>query len=439
MKDLEELAHSACQAAVEAGAEFVDVSAYRGRNVGIELEDDAIKSCDARWQSGVSVRVFVQGARGWASSSGLDPDEAVRAARNAADLAKVAEPDPDFVTLPGPADYPSVDGLFDPKLETFDVQELIRYLVENIEAAHDVDPDVSVNGGAGTSWSESVLVNNLGVDAASRSTYIGLNIWSIVKRGDDVGSYYEYGTSRVLEDLEPGGIGTKATQEAVRSLGARKIGTGTLPVILGPQAAHDTLSSLCGAANAEDIQRNRSWLAGRKGERIASELVTLVDDPTVPRGLSSSVADGEGFPRKRLTVIDRGVLASWLHNSYTANKAGEPNTGHSTRGGIAPTNVNPGLGDVTAADIIRDTQEGLYLPQGGVQPNQVSGDFSSSVDTGFKIENGEIAYPVKNTMIAGNMLEFLANIDAVSSDYREEPGCIMPTIRIKEVRVAGGE
>ena len=440
MDDLLTLAQKACEEAVRAGAEFVDVSAGRGRQLSVELEKGAIKSCDARWNAGVSVRAFARGGQGSASASGLDEAEALAAARSAVEMAKVAEPDPDFVALPGPADYPAVDGLYDPRVADLKVDDLIRWAIGNVDAAREVDPDAVINGGGGLGWGEGALVNNLGVQATSRGTHIGMSIFAIVKRSDDdVGSYFEFDGGRVLDDFEPEGIGAKATEDARKFLGARKIETGVLPVVFGPLAGHGIFGVLCGNANAESIQRNRSFLIGKKGEQVASELVTLTDDALIPRGQGSGAFDGEGFPRKPLIVVENGVLRSWLHNSYTANKAGEPNTGHSTRGGISPTNVNPKLGDRTAAEIIRDTHEGLYVPVGGASPNPASGDFSETVDFGFKIENGELAYPVKNTMIAGHFLDALKRLDAISSDYREEPGAIMPTIRIQGLRVAGGK
>ena len=440
MDDLLALAHKACDAAVAAGAEFVDVAASRGRSMSVELEKGAIKSCDARWNAGVSVRAFVRGGQGSAGSTGLDEAEALAAARTAAELAKLAEPDPDFVSLPDPAPYPTVEGLFDRRIADLGVEQVIRWAGDNIDAAKQVDAAVLVNGGGGAGWGESALVNNLGVEATSRGSNVGLSIFAIVNRGEgDVGSFFEFDSARVLDDFEPEGIGAKAAEEALKFLGARKIATGVLPVVFGPLASHGIFGTLCGNANAESVQRRRSFLIGKKGEQVASELVTLTDDPLIPRGLGSSAKDGEGFPHRPLIVVENGVLKTWLHNSYTAAKAKEPNTGHSTRGGISPTNVNPKLGDRLAADIIRDVKEGLYLPVGHLSPNPASGDFSNSVDFGFKIENGELAYPVKNTMIAGNFLESLRNLDAISSDAREEPGCIMPTIRIQGVRVAGGK
>ncbi len=439
MDDLLKLAEKACETAAAAGAEFVDVSAGRGRSLGVELEKGAIKSCDARWSAGVSVRAFVRGAQGWASSSGLDEPEALAAARTAVELAKVAQPDPDFVSLPGPAPYQEVDGLYDQRVADLGIADLIRWAGENVDSAREVDPGVVVAGGVNAGWGEGALVNNLGVRVASRGSHVGLTIFAIVRRGDDVGSFYEFDSGRVLDDFAPDGIGAAATREAAKFLGAQKIETGVLPVVFGPLASHSIFGFLCWSANAESVQRRRSYLVGKKGEKIASELVTLTDDALIPRGLGSSPYDGEGVPHRPLTVVDRGVLASWLHNSYTANKAKEANTGHSTRGGIAPTNVIPKLGHRTAAEILRDTHEGLYIPLGGVSPNPVSGDFSETIDFGFKIERGQIAYPVKNTMIAGHMLEFLCNLDAISSDARIEPGAIMPTIRVQGLRVAGAK
>jgi len=439
MDDLLDLAQKACEAATAAGAEFVDASAGRGRNLSVELEKGTIKSCDARWGAGVSVRAFVHGGQGSASSTGLDEAEALAAARTAAELAKAAQPDPDFVSLPEPAEYPTVDGLYDTRIAELDVQQLIRWAIDNIDSARTVDPHVLVNGGAQAAWAERAFANSLGLQAASRGSNAGISIFAIVRRSDDdVGSYFDFDAGCVLDDFEPDGVGAKATEQAHRFLGARKIDTGVLPVVFGPLAAHAIFGMLCGSANAESVQRRRSFLIGRKGQRVASDLLTLTDNALIPRGLSSSPFDGEGFPRKPLVVVENGILKSWLHNSYTAAKAGEPNTGHSTRGGIAPTNVNPTLGDRLAHDILGEVGEGLYLPAGHLSPNAASGDFSNSVDFGFKIENGQLAYPVKNTMIAGNVLDFLGRLDAISSDYREEPGALMPTIRVQDVRVAGG-
>jgi PmbA protein len=136
--------------------------------------------------------------------------------------------------------------------------------------------------------------------------------------------------------------------------------------------------------------------------------------------------------------LEKGVLKTYLHNSYTSGKSGEENTGHATfGGGISATNLIPQLGKRTAKQIISEIKEGIYIDNTSIRPDTASGDFSQPIDFGFKIENGQIAYPLKETIIGGNFLELLKNIEEISSDYRAEPGSIMPTIKVKEIIVSG--
>jgi PmbA protein len=209
--------------------------------------------------------------------------------------------------------------------------------------------------------------------------------------------------------------------------------------VFGPLAGRGLILGLCAAASAEDIQRKRSFLVGRRGDKIASEHLTLVDDPLIPGGLSSSPFDGDGFPHRQVTLVDGGVLKTYLHSNYTAKKSGEDNTGHATRVGIAPTNIRPKLGPKAAAELIGEVEEGIYVVLGQPSPDTASGQISALVDAGFKIEKGELTYPLQSTMVAGHALEMLGSIDAISSDYREEPGIVLPTIRVASARVASGE
>lgn len=440
MDTLLQLAHAACETARKAGAEFVDVSATRGRSVEVELENNAIKSSDVTNTCGVSIRAFVAGGVGAASTGGLEENDVLAAARSAAELAQAANPDPDFKSLPGPPDaYPEVTGLYDPRIAALDVGEVVRFAVDNIDSARQVDDRVIVSGGAGLRVSERVLVNSVGVEVTSRETNLGCSIFATILAGDEIGCYFDEDEARMLADFEPDGIGAKAAEQALSFLGARSLPSAELPLVLGPFSSHALIRGLCAQANAEDVQRKRSYLAGKKGARIGSELLTLVDDPLISRGLNSARADLEGFPHRTLTVVDHGVLATYLHNSYTAGKSGEPNTGHSTRGGISPTNVVPTLGDRTAAELMADVSEGLYVNWGHLVPDGVTGQVSALVDFGFKIERGELAYPVKNTMVGADMFALLDSLEGVSSDYREEPGTIMPTLIFGKVKVAGAE
>ena len=438
---LKRLAEVACDAAIQGGAEFADVRASHGRNLRVELEKNAIKSSDAKLGGGLSVRAIYRGGVGWSSTDKLTPEAAAEAGMQAAKLSKLAEPDPDFQSLPSPpASYPTVEGLADPALARMDIKEIVGFGLRNMDDALLVDPHAIVEGGFSVGFSADAFVNSLGISLADNGSHISGSITAVVRRGDDVGSFYDFDSARVLADFVPEGLGVKATEQALKFLGSRKMQTGRMSVILGPLSSRSIFYGVVGNADAEDIQRGRSFMIGKLGQKIASDALTLTDDPLIPRGLGSRYHDYEGSPSKPLVVMRDGVLVSYLYSSYTAAKAGVEPTGHGTRGGgAAASNIVPKLGAMTADQIIKDTREGIYINRGGISPNSANGDVSGSVDFGFKIENGEMAYPIESTMVGGNFLDMLQNIDAISSDYREEPGSIMPTLRIQDVLVAGGK
>ncbi len=438
---LKRLAAVACDAAISNGAEFADVSAHTGRNLGVEIRSNAIKSCDARTGAGMSVRAIYKGGTGWSSSDKLTEQAAAEAGANAARLARLAEPDPDFISLVKPAEsYHEVPGLADSAIATMDIKTIIGYAISNIDSAVSVSPEAIVEGGFSCNYAASALVNSLGVSLGHESSHIGGHTMVVIRHGDDVGSFYDFDTARVLADFDPSGVGARAAEQALRFLGARKIETQRLPIVLGPFAGRSVFDAVVDNADAENIQRGRSFMAGRVGEKIGSEILTITDDPWIPRGLGSRGWDGEGTPSKPMVIVEDGVLKTYLYSSYTAGKAGTQPTGHGSRGGGASaSNIVPKLGDMTGDEIIRSTERGLYINMGGVDPDGTTGDVSSTVDFGFMIEGGELAYPIASTMIGGKFLDMLANVDAISSDYREEPGMIMPTVRIQDVLVAGAK
>lgn len=438
---LKRLAAVACDAAVSHGAEFADVTAGVGRNLGVEVRANAIKSCDAKTGGGISVRAIYKGGTGWSSTDKLTEQAAAETGANAARLAKLAEPDPDFLTLPTPAEsYQEVPGLADPSLSSIDIKSVIGYAIDSIDSAVAVSSDAIVEGGCSAHCGASALVNSMGVSLSHQSSHIGCYTMVVIRRGDDVGSFYDFDSARMLCDFNPDGIGARAAEQALKFLGSRKIETQRLPIVLGPFAGRSIFDAVAGNVDAENIQRGRSFMAGKVGQKIGSDVITITDDPLIPHGLSSRGWDSEGTPSRPMVIMEDGVLRTYLYGSYAAGKAGVRPTGHGARGGGAsPSNVVPKLGTMTSEEIIRDTGRGIYVNMGGVDPDGTTGDVSSTVDFGFMIEGGELAYPIASTMIGGKFLDMLANVDAISSDYREEPGMIMPTVRIQDVLVAGGK
>lgn len=438
-QELLQLAQEACEAGKQAGADFVEVSVRTGRSASVRVERSAIDSVEVSRGEGASVRAFVNGGLGAVSVDGLDRDRLAQCARQAAEMARYAVPDRDFVTLPGPDGASRVEGLYDPAVEDLDVPALARIASECVESARSVAPE-AVCTGAVSAWAgRGAVANSQGVARASRGTSVSAWIEPIIRRGDDVGAFYEFDAARRMADFDHRGIGAEAARTALRFLGAVKVESEEMPVVLGPLAASSLFEALASQAGAEAHQRGRSWLCGMLGKKIASDVLTLRDDATIPAGLSSRAHDSEGVPCRPLTVVENGILTNLLHNSYTANKAGVPYTGHAAGGGIAPSNVNPVLGQLTSEEIIRSVKRGLYVNMGGIAPDGATGDVSATVDFGFLIENGEITRPVAGTMVASGGRELLEGIEAISSDARIEPGCVMPTVLIRSMRVAGGK
>ncbi len=436
--DLMQLAEKVLDSATSLGAEWCDVGVRTGRHIGVSLEKTAVKEADSGQGESASVRAFINGAMGFAQCHGLDEDRLLNAARRAVGMAREGTPDPDFRGLPLPEAAEEVTGLYDERLAAMSVREVVDLAVANIRQARQMEPQVNLSGHVSMSSGDGVLVSSTGIRLARRRTSLEVDMEAVISRGDDKGYYYEFDGGRVLEDCHGEGVAAAAIEAARRMLGARAMPSGRMPVVLGPLAAIDFLEQLVGAASAESIQRERSFLAGRRGQKIGSNWLTVIDDPFVPRGLHSGQYDGEGAARRKITIFDSGVFRTMLHNSYTAGKAGEPNNGRGSRsGGISPTNMQITLGQRTEAELISEVKDGLYIPMSQFSANPTTGDLSASVDFGFRIIDGCIAYPIEGAMVAGNMLQLAESIDGVSSDYRIEPGAKLPSMRIADVQIAG--
>jgi PmbA protein len=323
-----EICQDCVRKAVRLGAEWCDVSAGTGRDISVTIEKTGIKTADAGQGEDVAIRVFMRGGLGYASVSGRDPKDIDDAVEKAVALARVATPDPDFKRLPSPQPAPEVEGLFDDRIAGMSVEEVVRIAVANIEAAKALDPAVNLTGHIGIDIGEGALASSTGIAIASRGTHIGSDIEALVKAGSDTGYFYDFDFGRQVDDCVLDTVSEAAVRGARRFLGAKRIKSGRMTVILGPLAAYGFLGGLAGAANAESIQRGRSYLCGKVGEMVASPLVTIVDDALIPRGMRSGAHDGEGTRHRPLTIIDRGRLVSLLHNSYTAGKACTESSGH---------------------------------------------------------------------------------------------------------------
>jgi PmbA protein len=444
LPELIDLAEAAVEGARRAGAEWADAVCANYRDTAVGVEKSSLRECETAREMGLGVRAYFRGGRG--ISTCLHPTLAAsrRCGQEAAAMARAAHGDPDFVALPDPQPIATVEGLFDHRVAGLSAAQAVEWCRLAIEEAQAVAADAVLSGGVNMTWGRRALASSTGMRVLAEWSRLSLGWFATVRRGDDVGSFYDYDVARRLADFVPAGVAEKATRHALGFLGGKPLPTGKMPVVFAPLAADSLVMTLVSAASAEGIQRNRSFLVGKEGQPIASEHLTVREDPFIPAGVSSMPADGEGVPKERRVLIDRGVLTTYLHNSYTAHKAGVANTAHALRGGydaavgIGPSNLLAQPGDRTEAEIIAEIDEGLYINDASLSADPISGDLSATVDFGCKIKKGRLTTPVESTMIGGNVLDLAGRLDAVSSDYREEPGRIMPSIRLSMVQVSSG-
>jgi PmbA protein len=254
---------------------------------------------------------------------------------------------------------------------------------------------------------------------------------------------YWFSIARGFAGLEnPEEIGRIAAHRAIRRLGAVKVQTQKVPVVFEPRTARALLDNIFDAVHGGAIYRNESFLAGKLGEKIASENLTVIDDGTIPGLFGTSPFDDEGVPSRRTVVIERGVLKSYLLNTYTAKKLGLKTTGNASRGlagtpGIGPGNYFLQPGTRTPKQMISDVKEGLYVTEFlGHGANLVTGDYSRGA-SGLWISGGEFAYPVEEITVAGNLKEMFFNISEIASDLEFRGSVASPTLRIDGLTVGG--
>lgn len=217
-----------------------------------------------------------------------------------------------------------------------------------------------------------------------------------------------------------------------------------MPVVLDPYVATRFCGIIASMVNAEAVQKGKSLLAGKVGEQVASSCLSIVDQALLPDGIGSYRFDSEGVPAQNKTVIENGVLNTYLHNTYTAGKEGGKSTGNAQRGsfrglpGVGSSNFSVVPGFMEQEYLLDGIEQGLYVTEvmGMHTANPISGDFSIGA-AGLVIENGVLSYPFRGVTIAGNMAEFLMNIDALASDLRFYGGKGAPSLRLKELSIAG--
>jgi PmbA protein len=454
--DAPDIVERALERALACGAAAADAVLVRSGSSEARVRGTEIDFVKQSNERGLGIRVLHRDPAGGApglssavtSTSDLSKEAVDRMAEDTVAIARATASDP-HAGLPAggfAGDLPDLR-LFDAADEGVSIEARIDDALRAEAAARAVDPRiVNSEGSQVGSDSSTITYGNTGGFLASYRSASHSLFSEPLARDDGSGMQRDYWMTvgRSLASLDdPDRVGRMAAERALRRLGSRRVATCEVPVIFDERTAPSLIGQLASCASGYALYREASFLRGRLGERVASELVTIVDDGRLPGGLGSKPFDGEGLPTRRNRIVDRGELQTWLLDSYSARKLGLRSTGNAVRGiGSAPsvgtTNLwlEPGSAG-SLDDMIAETGRGLLVTELiGMGFNAVTGDYSRGA-AGLWIEGGEIAYPVEEITIAGNLDTMLRSIDRVGSQLQWFGARAAPPVRIASMTIAG--
>ena len=431
----------------KGGATEADVVIADGENLSVQVRLGSVDRLSKAREKRLGLRVFVGKRSACTSTSDFSPDSIEQLVAQTCTLAKAVVEDP-------VSGLPSADQMAKEQLDLdlydgtkLDTDRQIELAKRAEKAALSADERITNSEGADfdSSAGRVVLANSHGFLGEYRSSSFSMAV-SPIATDPATGSMQRdawYAVQRKFGKLDsPEVVGLEAARRTVRRLGARKVDTTRVPIVFDQEMAGSLLSNLCGAISGYSLYKGASFLTGQLGNPLAPEFVTVCDDGRMVGGLGSRPFDGEGLPTRKNMIVEKGILTSYLLDTYSGKKLGLPSTGNASRSvgespSVGPTNFYLVPGTKSAEEIIATVKCGLYVTELiGFGINMVTGDYSRGA-AGFWIENGELAYPVEEITIAGNLKHMFKDIEIVGSDLVFRGRIASPTLKIAEMMVAG--
>jgi len=408
-----------------AGGEQIEAYVSRGGETAVRVYEGDIEHFVSAQSEGIGVRVIRDGRTGFAYAGTLDPsavDEVLAEARdNVAfgtvdEWAGLAEPD-------GAARTPQP--LWNDALAAFPTEDKIELAKELEQLTLGADTRIRVDdSNYADAWGEVAVATTTGVRETGRENGCYVSVSSLADDGDETQTGFGFSVAREPSGFDLDKAARDAADRATRLLGATKPASKRLTIVLDPFVTAQFLGVMSSTLDGESVVKGRSLFRDRLGEPVASELVTLVDDPTNPDAYTATEVDGEGLAARRNVLIESGTLRQFVHNSYSARRAGARSTGNATRGGFAGT---PGVGCLaiqllpgsrSQAELLADVDDGLLVQEvsglhSGVNP--ISGDFSTGA-SGMLIHDGQVGAPVRELTIASTLQRMLLDVVEIGND-----------------------
>lgn len=406
-------------------------------------EVEQLKEASSR---GAGLRILMGKNTGASYTSDLTSEGLDQMVAAALQLAEITTEDP-FAGLADPTEFGSLTGdlkLYSSDIEAVEPPRRIEIAKRAEHAALSFDSRITNSEGAGFEAykGHKIFVNSRGFAGEYQSSSCSVSAVPVAKLDGQMERDYWFHSARSFAKLEdPESIGRRAAERTLRRLGSKKVETQRVPVIFEPRTARSFVGNLFEAVEGRGIYRQSSFLAKSLGNRIASKNVTVIDDGTLPGLFGTSPFDSEGIPTRRTPVIERGVLKSYLLNTYAARKLGMKSTGNASRGitgnaGVGHGNFYLEAGTRSAEEILRSVKNGFYVTELiGSGVNIATGDYSHGA-AGIWIRDGELAFPVSEVTVAGTLQNMLMNLEA-ASDLEFRGSVASPTILFGEMTVGG--
>ena len=440
----QERACALVERARKAGADAADAAYHADSSEGIQVRLGQLEDVERSESEHITLRVFIGNRSASIGSSDLGESALDELARRAVDMARATPEDP-YAGL-APQDLLCHGPL--PQLDLIDAKEPspqdLRLAAQEAEDAARAIGGVTNSEGAGASAGRGTfaLATSHGFAGAYATTSRSISATVVAGEGSAMQRDYAWRQAHHGDQLPaPEEIGTLAGQRAVSRLNPGRLKSGPLPVILDPRIGGTLIGHLIGGMSGAAIARRSSFLLDRLDQALFDSAIIIAEDPHRPRGLRSRPFDGEGLATSARNLVEGGRVTGWLMESASARQLGLQPTGHASRGhggapGVSVSNVHLAAGTATPAELMADITDGVYVTELiGHGVNGVTGDYSRGA-TGFRIVNGEIAGPVAEFTVAGNLLDMFKAMTP-ADDLEWHRSVNVPTIRIDGMTVAG--
>ena len=447
VSDPSALASDVLAQARRKGATAADLLFVEADSMAVRVRMGTIERLESAQEKRLGLRCFFGHRSASTSTSDLSSDAVAQLVELTCRLAQVTADDP-YGGLPEPSELatniPELN-LWDDAAAAMSADERIGLAKRAEGAALSVDPRLTNSEGADCDYGGATVwyAASNGFSGSYRGTRTSLSVTPVATHNGQMQRDYWYSSGRHMRHLSsPEEIGRIAAERTLRRLGGRRVKTQQAPVVYDPETAAQLLGTIASALSGYALYRKASFLVDRLGQSIAAPIVTIEDDGTISQEVGSKPYDGEGLPTRKKRVIEAGLLKSYLLDSYTARKLKLRPTGNATRGvgdspGVAPTNFRLLPGRAAPEEIIRSVANGFYVTELiGFGINLATGDYSQGA-AGLWIERGELAHPVEEVTIAGNLREMLMQVEAVGNDLPPHRGVASPTIKLARLTIAG--